>query len=225
MTLGGCGAEEIPASEAGARHFRSPRVSTSPFNAFACSTCHAAIEGAPSVVPGRRDPGFNLAGVTERRTFWGGGEARLLDAINVCVTYFMGGRLLAPEDEVARQLYEYLASLKGPPDVGGPAPLTIVRTTTALGTTVGDAKRGDELYRATCRRCHAAPYEEQGRLTPLAGVVPTSTIASFPEQARHAVVEKIRHGRFFKVGGIMPFYAREVLSDEDIADLLTYLGL
>jgi thiosulfate dehydrogenase len=218
-------AGEIPAAEAGADRFRSPRVSTSPFNAFACSTCHAAIGGAPPVVPGRHDPGFNLAGVTERGAFWGGGEVRLLEAINVCVTYFMGGRVLTAEDDVARQLYEYLASLKGPPGAVGPAPLTIVRTTTALASLAGDPKRGAALYRSACLRCHAEPHEERGRLTPLAGVIPDSTIAAFPMQARHALVEKLRHGRFFKVGGIMPFYAQEVLSDDEVADILAYLGL
>ncbi len=36
------------------------------------------------------------------------------------------------------------------------------------------------------------------------------------------VTEKIRHGQFFGVGGNMPFYPREVLSDAELADLLEY---
>jgi thiosulfate dehydrogenase len=39
------------------------------------------------------------------------------------------------------------------------------------------------------------------------------------------VIEKTRHGRFFGVGGNMPLYSLEALSDEDLGALLAYLGL
>ncbi|MBX5484795.1 MAG: cytochrome C oxidase Cbb3, partial [Myxococcaceae bacterium] len=42
---------------------------------------------------------------------------------------------------------------------------------------------------------------------------------------RLVIIEKIRHGQFFGVGGNMPLYGREMLSDEQVADLLAYLGL
>jgi thiosulfate dehydrogenase len=38
-------------------------------------------------------------------------------------------------------------------------------------------------------------------------------------------VEKVRHGRFFNIGGVMPFYTAEALSDQTIADILSHMGL
>ena len=39
------------------------------------------------------------------------------------------------------------------------------------------------------------------------------------------VIEKVRHGQFFGVGGNMPLYSLEALSDEDLGALLAFLGL
>jgi thiosulfate dehydrogenase len=39
------------------------------------------------------------------------------------------------------------------------------------------------------------------------------------------VVEKIRHGKFYNIGGTMPLYSVEAISDQEIVDALTYLGL
>jgi thiosulfate dehydrogenase len=38
-------------------------------------------------------------------------------------------------------------------------------------------------------------------------------------------VEKTRHGGFLGYGGTMPPFSLNVLSDEDLADLLTFLRL
>ena len=39
------------------------------------------------------------------------------------------------------------------------------------------------------------------------------------------VIEKVRHGRFFDIGGEMPLFSQEALSDEDLGALLAYLEL
>jgi thiosulfate dehydrogenase len=39
------------------------------------------------------------------------------------------------------------------------------------------------------------------------------------------VIEKVRHGRFFNIGGDMPLFSQEALSDEDLGALLAYLEL
>ena len=54
---------------------------------------------------------------------------------------------------------------------------------------------------------------------------PSSKEQSFPTNARAVVVEKIRHGKFFNIGGIMPLYSVESISDQEIVDTLAYLGL
>jgi thiosulfate dehydrogenase len=48
----------------------------------------------------------------------------------------------------------------------------------------------------------------------------------FPGVPRQLVViEKVRHGQFFGVGGSMPPYSQEALPDTDLGALLAFLGL
>ncbi len=219
----GCGDHEVPAAVFGERLFRDPKLSTSPFNAFSCATCHVVDAGAPAIVPGRLDPGANLAGSVGRPSWWGTYETRLLDAVNACVDLFMGGRKLTADEVPARELYAYLDANSPKPQEA--APFTIVRLATALPDLVGDPRRGENLYRKACHRCHGDAHTAKGRLTPRATVVPEDTTRVFPDNARAVVVAKIRHGRFFNIGGVMPLYSQEVLADQDIADMLSFLGL
>jgi thiosulfate dehydrogenase len=39
------------------------------------------------------------------------------------------------------------------------------------------------------------------------------------------VIEKVRHGRFFGIGGEMPLFSSEALPDPALGDLLEYLEL
>ena len=73
----------------------------------------------------------------------------------------------------------------------------------------------------------APPTAGTGRLDSTFSIVPEDTQKAFPApgEARFATVEKLRHGRFFNIGGVMPLYSLEALSDRSVADLLAYLGL
>jgi thiosulfate dehydrogenase len=221
-----CGDREVPAAELGEQLFQDPAVSTSPRNHFSCATCHTVTPGGPPVVPGRFDAGYNLAGSAGRPGWWGGYATTLLGAMNVCLEEFMGGRALQPEDDSARQLGAYLAA-QSPPDPQPAAPFTIVRVVTPLDGLAGDASRGGLIYAGGCQRCHGAVHSGAGRLDPKFSIVPEDTQRAFPAagEARFAVVEKLRHGRFFNIGGVMPLYSHEALSDAEVADVLAYLGL
>lgn len=68
--------------------------------------------------------------------------------------------------------------------------------------------------------CHGARDTGAGRINDLASILPDVRAeydALFPG-IPHALVfvEKIRHGQFYGVGGNMPFYTLEALSDEDL---------
>lgn len=228
--FGACGDRAVPAAEFGRERFSDPKVSTSLFNAFSCSTCHVVDPSAPLVVPERFDSGYNLAGVATRGGWWGNGSASLLDAVNVCVTQFMSGRALAATDEVARQLDAYLESTSpaaSVPDSAAtmPAPFTVVRTIPTLLELPGNAARGAEVYRKSCARCHGEAHSGKGQLTPLAVAIPDSTQMQFGTETRAVVIEKIRHGRFFNIGGVMPLYSLEAMSDQSVVDVLAHLGL
>ena len=86
-----------------------------------------------------------------------------------------------------------------------------------------------EVYTAACQDCHGAAHTGQGRLTPLAPILPEVSQEYgelFPGVSPGLVfIEKVRHGRFFGVGGNMPPYSQEALSDQDLGALLAFLGL
>lgn len=226
LGLAGCGDREVPAAELGERLFSDRAVSTSRANRFSCATCHRVAPGGPLVIPGSYDSGYNLAGVAGRPSWWGSYATTLLGAMNVCLQEFMGGRPLTPEEDSARQLGAYLAE-QTPPEPQPAAPLTIVRRADPLLGMTGDASRGAIIYAAGCHRCHGAAHSGAGRLDETFSIVPEDTHKAFPApgEARFATVEKLRHGRFFNIGGVMPLYSLEALSDQDVLDLLAYLGL
>ncbi|RKH70028.1 c-type cytochrome [Corallococcus aberystwythensis] len=224
--LAGCGGEEEPRSAAdfGEALFQDARLSESTFNRFSCATCHVTT---PEVPAGRMDSGHSLYNVAARPSWWGGYETHLLDAVNFCYVNFMRGvTKLEAEDPRSRALYEYLSRIS--PDAQAPAlPFTVVKDIQDVPR--GDATRGEAVYQAACQSCHGATHTGEGRLTDQASVLPEVTQdydRLFPG-IPHAqvIIEKVRHGPFFGVGGNMPLYGTEALSDADLGALLTYLGL
>ncbi len=224
VTLWGCdegGPVSIASVNRGRAVFADPAFSESQFNVFSCATCHATDDRAPGVA-------YSLAGTTQREAWWGGKVRTLRDAADFCWVYFMRGfPALDPTTDDARALFDYLASLAPPEGTSAPLPalpLTIVEATTDPGR--GDATRGAATYDRACRVCHGDPVTGDGRLGPDVVAIPGASqalAAQLGVDARLVVTEKIRHGQFFGVGGNMPFYPIEVLSDADLADLLEYL--
>ena len=88
---------------------------------------------------------------------------------------------------------------------------------------------GADVYEAACQGCHGEAHTGKGRPSQLAPLLPEVAQEYgelFPGVAPGLVfIEKVRHGRFFGVGGNMPPYSREALSDKDLGALLAYLGL
>ncbi|MDY7230077.1 c-type cytochrome [Hyalangium rubrum] len=225
LWVAGCGGSgATPAADYGEELFQDSRLSESQFNSFSCATCHATT-ATPE--PGRMNAGYALHNVASRPNWWGGYETRLLDAVNFCYVNFMRGVTpLAPEDPKSRALYEYLVRLSPDPEAAA-LPLTVVKDITDVPR--GDIGRGGEVYRAACQTCHGELHTGKGRIAANASVLPEVVgdyDALFPGVPKQLVViEKVRHGQFFGVGGNMPPYSREALSDADLGALLTYLGL
>jgi thiosulfate dehydrogenase len=239
VALLGCGDDTVAAATVGARLVADPSLSTSPLNAFACSTCHPVVVGAPPAADAGRHvgpiyPGANLYDVVHRPSWWGGDKTQLLDAVNYCLAEFMGGAELAADEPRARALYEYLVAIS--PDAPAPAwPLTVVKNVTALGGLAAgaDAGRGADVWARGCAGCHGEPHTGAGKLGDKTSVVPEDSlngpvcapVADRRGCARAVVVEKVRHGKFFNIGGTMPPYSLEALGDDELADVLAYVGL
>lgn len=224
LVASACGGDDpVPAAEYGARLFSDAKLSESRFNSFSCATCHATTP-TPA---GRMDAGYTLYDSAFRKRWWGGYETRLIDAVNFCYVNFMRGVQPLPEDSPqSRALYEYLVSISPNPDAE-PLPMTVVKN--AADVPRGDRARGQEVYRAACQGCHGETHTGAGRLTDSASLLPEVTQdygEAFPGvPPALVVIEKVRHGQFFRVGGNMPPYSLEALSDADLSALLTYLDL
>jgi thiosulfate dehydrogenase len=218
--------QEISASERGAEVFGDPSLADSEFNtAVSCATCHQT-----SATPDadRIDPGYSLHGVAARSGYWGDKVHNLAEAVNTCLIYFMRGRALDETSDDARALYEYLLSITPDGSPSEPLPLSVVENVMAIP--LGDPPAGEIVYRNTCSRCHGEAHTGDGNITDPEITLPEYAIENYPTDFPGTppglvVIEKVRHGRFFDVGGYMPLYSTEALSDQQIGDLLAFLGL
>lgn len=214
---------EVTAAEHGKTLFSDPTISGAPQSRLSCADCHAASASERGHLSGS-----SLAGATQRPLFWGGQESSLLRSINQCLYYFMSAD--APwegDEEEAIAIYAYLESLE---PVGDPAAQSLtIGAVEEPGD--GDPARGEAVYAGGCASCHGAKSTGEGRLIPNAPTLPEETLEAHPdpdyddEERRLVFIEKIRHGGFYGYGGSMPPFSVEALSDQDLADLLTYLGV
>ncbi len=225
LAAAACGGGETSGAERGEEVFESTSLSPSSNNVFACSTCHSVEEG-DDVSGGA--PGYRLAGALNRSRFWGEEFVSMQDAVDACLIYFMqAGTPLDPEDEDFHALYEYLVSLSPDEGTADPLPFTVVEN--IVDVERGDAGRGEEVYQQSCRGCHGDAFTADGSILQTEINLPDITedyAVLFPGiDPSLVVIEKVRHGRFFNVGGEMPLFSQEALSDADLGALLSYLEL
>lgn len=220
VLLAGCG--PMAAADYGEQLFHDPGLAESDFNAFSCATCHSTRADEDRLLSG-----YTMLGAASRPSFWGGHETRLIDAASFCFVYFMRGPgPFEPNESRSKALYEYLASFSPEPSSAA-LPLTIVQQIADVPR--GDPSEGAKVYRAACQECHGEIHTGGGRLTALAPILPevqSGYADLFPGVPPALVfIEKVRHGQFFGVGGNMPPFSLEALSDEQLGALLAYLGL
>jgi thiosulfate dehydrogenase len=222
LAVAACGAQPNTAVKYGEQVFHDARFAQSGFNKFSCATCHATRASDSAMYSG-----YSMAGVTRRPTYWGGYEPRLIDAVSFCYVFFMRGPGdLDPDEPRSKSLYEYLDSLKT--DADAPAlPLSVVKDIADVPR--GESKRGEAVYQSACQSCHGAIHSGSGRISDFASILPevkNDYGQTFPGVEPSLVfIEKVRHGQFFGVGGNMPLFSKETLSDEDLGALLAYLGV
>ncbi len=218
-----CGGETSGA-ERGEEMFDSTSLSPSSLNVFACSTCHS-VEDGDDVSGGA--PGYRLFGAVRRARFWGEEYDSVREAVDACLVYFMKGDALDPEDEDFHALYEYLVSISPEDGPNEQLPFTVVEN--VVDVERGDPARGEEVYELACRGCHGAAFGAEGSILRTEVDLPDITedyAVMFPGiDPSLVVIEKVRHGRFFNIGGEMPLFSQEALSDADLGALLAYLEL
>lgn len=205
------------AAERGERLAGDPGFAESKFNSFSCTTCHGDSKRIVSGAP--------LAGAARRPTFWGGRFTTLSEAVDECATKFMRAAPLDPTAKKWVDLWAYLESIaeKGPREA---QPFDVELRITDLPRGSSDA--GRVVWAAACRTCHGTPKTGEGRLG-ASSIVPNDTVTEHskdgPAIVRQVVVEKVRHGSYLGFPGNMPPFSKQALTDQQIGDVLTYLGL
>lgn len=205
--------------------FDDAAVAGTSFNSYACSTCHQPV----ATPADRLFVGAPLAGAVDRPSYWGGARLELLDAINDCLTIFMlKAQPWTGQEQQARAMYAYLASLPAEATDREPAPFTVVAAVEpALG---GDPSAGAITYQRACAPCHGAAHSAAGRPIASATLLPQEANAGHPPPDYDAddraliFVEKVRHGSFLFYDGTMPPLSAETLSDDELADIVAFLG-
>lgn len=224
LAAAACGSE-VSGAERGEELFDSTSLSPSDLNVFTCRTCHST---APGEAVSDGEAGYRLHGVTLRPRFWGADYDSVREAVDACLTYFMiAPDTLDPEDPDFHALYEYLVSISPDGAPADPLPFTVVENVVDVDR--GDAAQGERIYERSCRACHGEAFSADGSILReeinLPGITDTYGEMFPGVDPSLVVIEKIRHGRFFNVGGDMPLFSREVMSDEEVGHLLSYLEL
>jgi thiosulfate dehydrogenase len=228
--LGACQGT-ITARERGHDLMTDVEASNGRANVFECADCHQV---APDWETDRIFPGYSLVDSAYRESFWGGYERTLLDAMGFCRLVFMRGTPFDENDEDARAILEYLLSLSET-DPAPALPLTVTLNIDADRIPRGDPTEGGALYDRACKHCHGVPgghtpdrfrgdaVDMPGDEAGWAKLYDDPDFAGIPYGL--IVIEKVRHGRFFGISGIMPLFSTEALSDEELGAILAYLEI
>ena len=195
---------------------------------LSCANCHADFDETEKP-DGLIRAGHSVIGVPKRGSAKGGmisgaNFARAAGGGGFCYEHFL--QRVAPADvnptaipeEHAEALMAYFDAISG--DKKGPQfeiQMLDDDAKAAAGEKIaamkGDAKNGWQLFGRACVVCHPTP-KKAGIGSQLVRSRPPRNIDS--TMIRWAT--KIRGG-----GSLMPFYASDILSDQDIADILAFL--
>ena len=205
-----------------------PGKSTKGFaTGLSCANCHADFDDTANP-DGVIRAGHSVIGVPHRGQAKGGmisaeNFARAAGGGGFCYQHFLQ-RIPGPEvdptaipAEHAEALMAYFEAISG--DNKGPEFEMAMLDDDAkkaagekLAAMSGDAENGWQLFGRACVVCHPTPYK--------AGIGPRLVGTRAPRNIDAAVLRwatKIRGG-----GTLMPFYAPDILSDQDIADILAF---
>jgi len=184
-----------------------------------CAHCHATVDASKELeMTGHVRPAypvFNTAG----RGAWknkpaGKGPASAGDAGNICVRAFQKRKKL-PASDVA-DLNAFLATVSP-----GEAEPRKIQYAPALPESLdgGNADEGRKKVEAYCGGCHGASDDHlQFELKP--GRKPKLKVA----MKVRGWVEKDGKRKFQANNGMMSFFAKDRLPDEDLLDILAYVG-
>ena len=190
-------------------------------NQARCSTCHSN-DGS---VAGRS--GYSMMDIAYKDSWKGGDATTLLDAINACVTGWMGGTALTADDEGYIMLETYFQGISNPANSTPNAITPEVLDDEAAYEAAyggGDAAAGEAVYNNSCAVCHDVAL--------VVGTSPALSKVGLAAFTVGRIAQKVRTSGPPPSGlndaadltpGPMPFFEMPELSTQDLANLIAYL--
>lgn len=211
LLLAGCAGSGSSAAPSGEMLYLQPHDDG---NTFACATCHALEEPAPD---GLRRPGHPIGDAANRPSYKNEQLAELRDAVNSCRVEWMAAAELSVDDARWIALRDFLESVAG----DQPAPALryeIVQPPDDLSG--GDESAGRETFNHSCVVCHGMDASGTERGPALRGETLTEEIIGRRVRTSGAADSPIYPGL---TNGIMPFWAADRLSDDELVDLTAFV--
>lgn len=183
-------------------------------NSFSCSTCHALTEPADD---GLHRVAHPIGDATRRPHFKNGRIEDVRDAVNTCVEHWMNAEPLAETDPRWEALYAFLDAQATVEQ----APALAFEITPPPGDLEGgDVDAGRTLFDRTCVACHGAGATGTTRAPPLAG---GSYEAGYIAERVRLSGDQENPAYEGLVGGVMPFWSADRLSDGELRDVIAYV--
>jgi mono/diheme cytochrome c family protein len=184
-------------------------------NSFACATCHALSEPSADAL---RRPAHPIGDATRRSQWKNGKAATFLDAVNSCVTEWM----VAPAWQASDPRFVALRSFLDSQAPSGAAPdLSYEIVAPPADVTGGDVERGRSTFNQSCVVCHGTDGLGSIRGPKIAGstrrpeyIAGRIRMSGSPRSAVYSGL----------TGGVMPFWAKDRLSDDDVRDLVAFIA-
>jgi mono/diheme cytochrome c family protein len=183
-------------------------------NSFACATCHALTE--PSADSLRR-PAHPIGDATHRSQWKNGKAETFLDAVNSCVTEWM----VAPAWQATEPRFVALRSFLDSQAPAGAAPdLSYEIVAPPPDVTGGDSARGRSTFNQSCVVCHGDDGLGTIRGPKVQGSLRLPEYIAGRIRMSGSVRSAVYSGL---TGGVMPFWAKDRLSDDDVRDLVAFV--
>jgi cytochrome c len=187
---------------------------------FSCSTCHAITEPAPD---GIRRVGHPLADATKRLHYKDGETTSMLTAVNSCLTEWMNTTPWTEDTPEWEELYTWL-DVQSTSTETQPIDIEIVPPLENLSG--GNATSGQTLFNASCSICHEIDGTG-GALAPKVGgrgydEFFTAELVAKRVRTSGSSTDSIYTGL---TGGVMPFWGKNRLSDDELKDLIAFLEI
>lgn len=183
-------------------------------NSFACSTCHALSEPSSD---GLRRPAHPIGNATRRSHWKNGKAATFLDAVNSCVTEWMVAPAWQANDPRFVALRTYLDAQS--PAAAAPD-LSYEIVAAPADVSGGDAARGRSTFNQSCVVCHGSDGLGTIRGPKVAGSVRLPEYIAGRIRLSGSATSAVYSGL---TGGVMPFWAKDRLSDAEVRDLVAFI--